>query len=91
MVEGEVVISTFGRNVTRFAMNHGPTGLFDSYEQDFQQFIVTIGQKLGGENPNERTGERPLQPAQSIRQLTKNCRRSQGCPQAGRHGAGRGR
>ena len=63
--EGEVVISTFGRNV-RFAMNHGPTGLFDSYEQDFQQFIGTIGQRLGGEDANERTGERPPQPAQGI-------------------------
>lgn len=39
-------------------MDTSPTALFDSYEQDFQQFIETIRQKLEGEGKDEPTGER---------------------------------
>ncbi|GLB33695.1 putative vesicle transport v-SNARE protein N-terminus [Lyophyllum shimeji] len=40
-------------------MNSAPTALFESYEQDFQQFIATIGRKLEGEErANERGEER---------------------------------
>ncbi|RDB22880.1 Vesicle transport through interaction with t-SNAREs 1A [Hypsizygus marmoreus] len=39
-------------------MNSSPTALFDSYEQDFQQFIVTIGKRLEGEGNDERGEER---------------------------------
>lgn len=40
-------------------MNTAPTALFESYEQDFQQFIGTIGKKLEGEDHvNERAEER---------------------------------
>lgn len=38
-------------------MDTSPTALFDSYEQDFQQFIETIRQKLEGEGKDEPTGE----------------------------------
>lgn len=37
-------------------MNSAPTALFDSYEQDFQQFIKTIGKKLEGDGSNEHGG-----------------------------------
>lgn len=36
-------------------MNNSPTTLFDSYEQDFQQFIETIRPKLEG-NVEEPAG-----------------------------------
>ncbi|KAG6918912.1 hypothetical protein DXG01_010567 [Tephrocybe rancida] len=39
-------------------MNSAPTALFDSYEQDFQQFIATIGKRLEGEDSNELGEER---------------------------------
>lgn len=34
-------------------MNSTPTTLFESYEQDFQQFIVTIEKRLEGHDSNE--------------------------------------
>jgi hypothetical protein len=37
-------------------MNSSPTALFDSYEQDFQQFIGTIREKLEGEGSDDRGG-----------------------------------
>ncbi|KAG5640703.1 hypothetical protein DXG03_007480 [Asterophora parasitica] len=39
-------------------MNGAPTALFDSYEQDFHQFILTIGKKLDGDQSHERGEER---------------------------------
>ncbi|KAG6855090.1 hypothetical protein C0991_006019 [Blastosporella zonata] len=39
-------------------MNSAPTALFDSYEQDFQQFISTIRKRLEGEESHERGEER---------------------------------
>lgn len=38
-------------------MNSSPTSLFDSYEQDFQQFIDTIREKLEGDGSDERGGK----------------------------------
>ncbi|KAG6837537.1 hypothetical protein H0H93_007718 [Arthromyces matolae] len=38
-------------------MNSAPTALFDSYEQDFQQFIKIIGKKLDSEVSNNERGE----------------------------------
>jgi vesicle transport through interaction with t-SNAREs 1 len=38
-------------------MNSSPTALFDSYEQDFQQFIGTIQEKLEGEGSDDHGGE----------------------------------
>jgi vesicle transport through interaction with t-SNAREs protein 1 len=38
-------------------MDNSPTALFDSYEQDFQQFIDTIRQKLDGEGKDDSGGE----------------------------------
>lgn len=40
-------------------MNSSPTALFDSYEQDFRQFIGTIQEKLEGEGSDDRDGEQP--------------------------------
>ena len=37
-----------------------PTALFDSYEQDFQQIIASIRDKLEGESKDERGGTPPL-------------------------------
>jgi vesicle transport through interaction with t-SNAREs protein 1 len=37
-------------------MDTSPTALFDSYEQDFQQFIDTIRQKLDGEGKEDSGG-----------------------------------
>ena len=39
-------------------MNSSPTALFDSYEQDFQQFIGTIQQKLEAEGSDDRGGKK---------------------------------
>ncbi|CAK5262757.1 unnamed protein product [Mycena citricolor] len=39
-------------------MNNSPTTLFDSYEQDFQQFIETIRQKLDGEGKDDSGEQR---------------------------------
>jgi hypothetical protein len=41
-------------------MNNSPTALFDSYEQDFQQFIETIREKLESDGKDERGGEYDL-------------------------------
>ncbi|KAF5388347.1 hypothetical protein D9615_000323 [Tricholomella constricta] len=38
-------------------MNNAPTALFDSYEQDFQQFIQTIGKKLEADDSNNERGD----------------------------------
>lgn len=38
-------------------MDNSPTALFDSYEQDFQQIVGSIRQKLEGSDDNERGGE----------------------------------
>lgn len=37
-------------------MDQSPTALFDSYEQDFQQFIDTIRQKLDGDGKDDSGG-----------------------------------
>lgn len=37
--------------------SNSPTALFDSYEQDFRQFIDTIREKLEGDGKDERNGE----------------------------------
>jgi len=39
-------------------MNGSPTALFDSYELDFQQFIVTIGKRLEGDGNGGRGEDR---------------------------------
>jgi len=39
-------------------MNSSPTALFDSYEQDFQQFIETIREKLEGEGSGDGSEQR---------------------------------
>ncbi|KAJ7276317.1 vesicle transport v-SNARE protein N-terminus-domain-containing protein [Mycena haematopus] len=39
-------------------MDNSPTALFDSYEQDFQQFIDTIRQKLDGEGTDDSGEQR---------------------------------
>lgn len=38
-------------------MDNSPTALFDSYEQDFQQIISSIREKLEGDAKDERGGE----------------------------------
>jgi hypothetical protein len=38
-------------------MDNSPTALFDSYEQDFQQIVGSIRQKLEGGDDHERGGE----------------------------------
>jgi vesicle transport through interaction with t-SNAREs protein 1 len=38
-------------------MDSSPTALFESYEQDFQQFIETIKDKLEGDGQNEQSNE----------------------------------
>lgn len=38
-------------------MDSSPTALFDSYEQDFQQIIDSIKEKLDGEAKDERAGK----------------------------------
>ena len=37
-------------------MDNSPTALFDSYEQDFQQIIASIREKLEGDGKDERGG-----------------------------------
>lgn len=37
-------------------MDTSPTALFESYEQDFQQFAQTIKDKLEGDGQNEQGG-----------------------------------
>ena len=37
-------------------MDNSPTALFDSYEQDFQQVIASVREKVDGEGANERGG-----------------------------------
>lgn len=59
-----VVSSTCGlpcalRLVTHYhpaTMDNSPTALFDSYEQDFQQIVQSISQKLDGDAKEERGG-----------------------------------
>lgn len=41
-----------GRN-----MDNSPTALFDSYEQDFQQIVSSIREKLEGDAKDERGGK----------------------------------
>ena len=38
-------------------MDNSPTALFDSYEQDFQQIVSSIREKLEGDAKDERGGE----------------------------------
>lgn len=38
-------------------MDNSPTSLFESYEQDFQQIIDSIKQKLDSDAKDERPGE----------------------------------
>lgn len=51
-------------------MNSSPTSLFDSYEQDFQQFIDTIREKLEGDGSDERGGKSYSFMIQSRRRIT---------------------
>lgn len=37
-------------------MDNSPTALFDSYEQDYHQFIETIREKLEGDGKDEGGG-----------------------------------
>ena len=37
-------------------MDNSPTALFDSYEQDFQQIVASIRDKLEGDGRDERGG-----------------------------------
>ena len=37
-------------------MDNSPTALFDSYEQDFQQIVQSIREKLEGDAKDERGG-----------------------------------
>lgn len=37
-------------------MDNSPTALFDSYEQDFQQLVDSLKEKLEGDVKDERTG-----------------------------------
>jgi vesicle transport through interaction with t-SNAREs protein 1 len=37
-------------------MDSSPTALFDSYEQDFQQILQSIRQKLEGDGSDQRGG-----------------------------------
>jgi len=38
-------------------MDNSPTALFDSYEQDFQQIVDSLKEKLEGDVKDERGGE----------------------------------
>lgn len=38
-------------------MDHSPTALFDSYEQDFRQIIDSVRAKLDGDGRDERGGQ----------------------------------
>jgi hypothetical protein len=38
-------------------MDNSPTALFDSYEQDFQQIVDSLKQKLEGDSKDERAGK----------------------------------
>jgi vesicle transport through interaction with t-SNAREs protein 1 len=38
-------------------MDNSPTALFDSYEQDFQQIVDSLKEKLEGDVKDERAGE----------------------------------
>ena len=38
-------------------MDNSPTTLFNNYEQDFQQIIASIRDKVDGNSPNEGVGE----------------------------------
>lgn len=38
-------------------MDNSPTALFDSYEQDFQQIVDSLKQKLEGDAKDERVGK----------------------------------
>lgn len=38
-------------------MDNSPTALFDSYEQDFQQIVDSLKEKLEGDTKDERAGE----------------------------------
>jgi vesicle transport through interaction with t-SNAREs 1 len=38
-------------------MDNSPTALFDSYEQDFQQIVDSLKQKLEGDAKDERAGK----------------------------------
>ncbi|KAF8631523.1 hypothetical protein AX15_002283 [Amanita polypyramis BW_CC] len=40
-------------------MNNSPTALFDRYYNDFQQFIVTINDRLEGNSTDDRSEQRP--------------------------------
>lgn len=51
-------------------MDTSPTALFDSYEQDFRQFIETIRDKLGGDAKEERGGELYCSHIQRLRILS---------------------
>ena len=41
----------------QWTMDNSPTALFDSYEQDFQQLIASIRDKLEGDAKDERGGK----------------------------------
>ena len=39
-------------------MDNSPTALFENYEQDFQQVIASVREKLDADGPNMRGDER---------------------------------
>jgi hypothetical protein len=47
---------TYRGNI-RITMDNSPTALFDSYEQDFQQIVDSLKEKLEADTKDERTGE----------------------------------
>lgn len=51
-------------------MDTSPTALFDSYEQDFRQFIETIREKLEDNANDDKGGGRATASSSYIRPLT---------------------
>ena len=77
---------------TPSTMDSSPTALFDSYEQDFQQILQSIRQKLEGDGSDQRGGT--LETTHPIRSPTKPhlpSRAEEGGPAPSRDGTRRGR
>lgn len=51
-------------------MDSSPASLFDSYEQDFQQILQSIRQKLEGDGSDQRGGTPDTTDLPSLRGLT---------------------
>ena len=72
-------------------MDSSPTSLFDSYEQDFQQILQSIREKLEGDGSEQRGGAyMPTQRTLSLLKLSPY-RAEEGCIAQGRNGARRSR